>query len=214
MNLQRIVVLCIVVVALVGAWYFFMSDPKEAHAPATTDSVETVGENDDQTTETQKSNDALSGFGSFANIMGLGRNLTCDFTHVAEETGGAVAGTVYISGERLRGDFEMEQAGMVYKSHMIHDDETIYTWTESDQGMVAMKFPNTDDDGGLIDDGQADDRSMSLDEAVEYDCRPWSVNASAFVPPSDIEFMDFESFMEEAMQGFDAGSLDYQLSPQ
>lgn len=211
MNLQYIVVLCVVVLLGVGGWFLLQTNEE---APAE-NSITTDEENTntkEQESVPKENNDSLSGAGSFASLMGLGRNLTCDFTDVSEETNGAVAGTVYIAGEKLRGDFEMEQAGVVYESHMIHDDSTIYTWTESDQGMVAMKFSKPEDETTIgSDSSESAGESFSMDESVDYDCRPWSVDQSVFVPPSNIEFTDFDVFMQNAMQGLDVGSLDFQL---
>ncbi|MCA9366595.1 hypothetical protein KC722_03375, partial [Candidatus Kaiserbacteria bacterium] len=160
----------VIVVGLVG--YIWLRPAAPASAPSTdADSMEAESSASQQTADT-KDNVPLSGFGSFMSLMGLGKNLTCEFSSVADETGGAVAGTVYISGERLRGDFEMEQAGTVMESHMIQDGEYSYTWSESAEGTFALKM-KTDDSTYEATPAGGDSvpaRQMTPDQDVRYDC--------------------------------------------
>jgi len=178
------------VVAVGGVWYV-VEQKSEVSEEADLEKEETE----------QMSEEDLSGMGSFSSLMGLGRNLTCDFSYSASDAGGAVAGTVYIAGENIRGDFEMEQAGEVYKSHMIQDGEMAYTWTTSSQGTFAFKseINKAETEASAQYSANAADRSMDLSQEVDYKCRTWNKDESKFVPPSNINFLS----PEDMIQGFD-----------
>lgn len=199
MNSKVIIGVVVAVVIVLGLWLMFGPERAAAPTPAGTDA--------DQTTAAveSKSNsnvgESFTGMGSFLELMGMGRNLVCDFNYVADDTDGTVAGTVKISRDRMRGDYEMVQAGEVYTSHMIQDAGYMYTWSETPDGTFGMKMLIPDDpETGLYEESPTElGRSVSLDNEVEYSCRPWGVANEDFIPPTDVEFMDMEKMMEGFM---------------
>lgn len=198
MNMQILIGLFVAVVIAGGAWLLIGGD--KAQAP--TEETETESRNISTVTSNSSGEvqETFAGTGSFADLIGLGRNVTCDFTHEAE-TGSTVAGTIKVSGGKIRSDFEMQQAGIVYESHFIQDTTYMYTWSDSPQGSFAMKSPVED----LEVQGEADTapgRTVDMDSDVEYECRAWTADASVFVPPSDITFMTPNEMMQNMMQQY------------
>ena len=198
MNFKIIMGAATLLAVAVVAW--LVLGKESAIAPAQTNDDEARAVETGEIKEVDQDN-TFAGAGSFLSLMALGRDLTCDFSYVAPDTNGAVAGTVFISGERMRGDFEMEQSGEVMQSHMIQDDEYMYTWSQGSMGSFAMKMPldEAETTGAQTDvTSESYSRPVALDYDVNYSCQPWSVSAATFVPPADIDFMT----MEEMMRGF------------
>ena len=183
------------------AWFML---GRNAEAPATVESTNT--ETPAAVTPAEKTepvSDTFSGVGSFLDLMKLGRDISCEFSYVSPDSNGAVAGTVQFSGGMMRGDFEMQQAGEVYTSHMIQDNDYMYTWSESPQGTFAVKMPVEEEGAETTAQSGEYERPVDLNNDVDYECRPWGVNASVFTPPGDIQFRSMEDMMESMMQGFD-----------
>lgn len=180
MNKTIAVVLGVIVLA-VGV-YFFMSTP--AAGPVVEDGTvsDTSGE--------EETSVRSSGEGTFAEVLALGENITCDFTYTDPETGGETEGTVFVAGERVRGDFAMTQEGEEYSFNTIQDGEYGYTWGSGPMGAMAMKFALQKDDTVASTEESSQD-PFETDARVTYECDRWSVDESKFVPPADVEFQDF-----------------------
>lgn len=215
MNTKVLAAVVAAVIIAGGAWLFLGKE--SAQAPTLDESPEAQDATETTRDGVEETDTALSGRGSFLDLMGMGRSLMCDFSYESPDTDGVVAGTVKISGEDLRGDFEMMQAGEVYESHMIQDDTHMYTWMTSAEGSFAMKMP-LDAAGADADvetsDAYESSRPIDMGNEVEYDCRPWSVDRSVFVPPSNIEFQDMGAMMESMMQGAHMNGFDPTTLPQ
>ncbi len=197
MSAQNLLLIVAVAVLLIGGGWYYFDSKKEGPENKEATSGE---ENTDQ-----ESSAPLKGAGSFRQLMGLGQNLTCDFSYVAEDTNGAIAGTVYVAGDLIRTDFDMMQAGVTYESHMIQDGQMSYMWTMSPQGTFAFKNDVSESDsaqGNGTTNNASENRSVDLSQEVDYDCRSWNVDNALFVPPADIEFMDPQAMMQGMMQGY------------
>lgn len=99
--------------------------------------------------------------------------------------------TVYFKGGRMRMDTLPADA------HAIYDDEMIYAWT----GQTGSKMSRKDLEKLQ---GMASQQSFKSQEDVSaemqrpgVDCKPASVSADVFVPPSSVQFMD----LGEAIKG-------------
>jgi len=46
---------------------------------------------------------------------------------------------------------------------------------------------------------------FDLQDEVSYECERWTVDASLFVPPPDVEFTDMTAMMEAMMQDMPEG---------
>lgn len=122
--------------------------------------------------------------GNLTQLFAFGKNITCTFTQNDEDVTGT--GTIYVSGNRMRGDFVMNfnQGEGTLSASTIQKDNTIYSWGSSPFGdfstKVAMQADDISDDSDGID----------FDEDIDYNCKKWDVNNSMFVPPSDVQFDD------------------------
>lgn len=204
MELQRIVVLCIIVAVLGGGvWYVTGRDSGVESDEMT--SVETEQMDDVEMMDEED----LSGFGSFASLLGLGRDISCEYSYT-DDDGNAGSGEGYFSGNLMRVDSVLTDTdGTVYTSHMINDGTTMYTWTETTDGTFAVMMPaaefEEDPSDYMYESETETTGEVSVEQEVEYDCEGWSVDASVFVPPSDVEFTDMAAMMESMMQGLPEG---------
>lgn len=203
MSTQQIAILVIGAVVIVGGgWYLFSGDG-ETHDVETT----TSGTAQEQAAQQEggSSDDQFSGAGSFVSLMERGEQFQCDFRYTDEaEVSGD--GTFYFDQGRMRVDSTVMQDGETYVSHMIFDTDRTYTWSETSEGTFAVVFEadpqemsETDAPQGSAQMGM--NEQVSMDQRVSYDCRRGGVNASMFVPPSDIEFMDMQAMMQGQFQG-------------
>lgn len=183
MSLFKLLAVLFLGVAVVGGGTYLVINNKTETEVAIVESVDSENEIDEMFT---------GGESSLRGLMSLDQNIQCDFTSYTEETAGSVAGTVYVSGERIRADFDMEQADTTIASHLIVNDDQIYAWTVSSQGTYAYTFSLSE----ANDTEEGADSFASLDDRVTYTCRAWEADASKFELPSGIEFTSMERLFE------------------
>lgn len=180
-----------------GAYYFFVMSNDSS------EDEETVASTTDVPAATDDG--SQNGVGTWASLLARGQDLTCDFRSedVANET--TTEGTVYIAGERMRGDFTMLQAGETYEMSVIRDSEYAYTWGASAAGAMAIKVAvaNTPAEGGMTDQDP-----FESDVPVEYSCARWSVDEDKLTPPSDIDFLDMSAQLDAAQNAQAGAGVD------
>lgn len=140
---------------------------------------------------------------SMKDLVKLGKNYACTFDDT-DEQGMRTAGTVYVQGEtNFRGDFVMtEKGGKKYASHMITANKTSYMWSDEDSQGMMIKLDDDDDVFADAEIESEDDEDISFDEDEEMkmNCKKWSPSGSTFMPPKNIEFVDFAAQMEGMMK--------------
>jgi hypothetical protein len=174
----------VVILLLVGGAYFF------SQRDSTTENEES-----EVSAELQPETDNGSITGTVTDLIKRGQDVNCTFDRTDET--GTVSGVVYIAGERLRGDYQLQHAdGTEFSGSTIRDGDFGYFW--SDQLEQGTKVPiNTDDDSAEPQDDA--DREV-LDEAFAYDCQRWPVDQSMFQLPTDKEFVDLTQQMQQTNQ--------------
>jgi hypothetical protein len=128
--------------------------------------------------------------GSLRSLLGMGQNLTCTITNEDGSTG-----TVYVAGERVRGDFASAaaQGGMM---HMIQSEGYAYLWTEGETKGMKMKFDAEESAGAQTTPGATQqNQAVDMNAEVDYSCSPWGVDASMFTLPAGVEFTDYSQMM-------------------
>jgi hypothetical protein len=145
----------------------------------------------------QEDNSVLPKRGTIASLLGSGRNVMCKMSFSDEN--GSTSGTSYIAGQRVRSDFTVTTSdGQTTNGSMIYDGEYSYIWNEGEGKGTKFKIDMSQQEEPETNGDQAG--SMDLDQEVDLDCSAWSVDSSKFTPPSDIEFTDFSSMMQQQPQ--------------
>lgn len=95
----------------------------------------------------------------------------------------SVSGTTYVAHGKVRGDFIATIKGYGdISTHMLFDDEYVYTWSSAmPQGMkMKMNLSSAT--------GTTSAQMMSTNQAYAYGCSPWTSDDALFVLPANIVF--------------------------
>jgi hypothetical protein len=145
----------------------------------------------------KKAETYTGGSNTLRGLLTLGENVTCTFSSQIEGSG-TTEGVVFVSDGKMRGDFNIEQNGSTFQSHVIIRDEKMYAWNVSGDGTFAYEFDFADLEGRdtVVSNSS---NNVSLDERVDYDCNPWSVDASKFSLPAGIDFQKYEDMFNAGL---------------
>jgi hypothetical protein len=168
--------------------------------------VEDTAKNNERITEgafAPTNTNNLSGTGDFRALLNMQDSVTCTVAYEVEGQG-TFSGTVYVNEGKMRGDFSYNTQGEEMHMSVINDGSTGYTWGTTPMGELAMRYSIAQPDEQAEESQQAFD----YDQRVTYSCAPWGADAAAFVPPSDINFMDVSSSIR--IEGNDSSSVSTQ----
>lgn len=182
MSKQIGIVIALVVLGLIGIVGYKQFN-KSAAAPTQDTS------NSSQTTI--GSGEAMNK-GSIKSLFGQGKNVSCTIDYPDSQV---QDGTVYVSGSKMRGDFSMMTDGKTADSHMINDGTYIYSWSSVSAQGTKMKVETVEEASQEVNTEQK--QNVDLDTEVDYKCAPWSVDNSLFVPPANVQFVDFSESMKQ-----------------
>src|SRR3989344_390210 len=149
---------------------------------------------EEQSTTTQESGEE-SFTGSILSLLGTGRNTECSFSRSDEN--GTTNGHVYLSGDKMYGEFMTSADGQDFDAYVINDGEYSYTWSSASEQGTKLKISDVEATESAEDRNEA---SQTLEEDVDLKCKGWSVDNSKFVPPADVEFVDLTSQLEQTQQ--------------
>ncbi len=137
----------------------------------------------------------LRGSGTFKKLLRLQKNIVCDVSYAQKETSAQVTGKVYVSGEKMKAHFSMTTLAGLVETNVISDGTEMYLWGKTAGGDMAMKFTI---DTTATSTAKSSQFNMNTD--IDYSCQNWNVDASFFIPPSTIVFIDASSMMETKAQ--------------
>ena len=190
-------------VILAGGVLFMMrgSDEEKSEMSGT---KEMSGEN----ISSEMLGDAEEGM-SLRDLLGMGKSQKCTFKNESE--GMKSEGTFYVSGGKSRAmvsNTVSGEKGGTTTSNMIFDtaSNTTYVWTEGMKEGVKMTMNDADQEEAPVSDDDAaeevpdastsNDFTRDLDQEYSYDCDSWKTDASLFVVPSDVTFVDMAEMMK------------------
>lgn len=167
-NKIAIAVVAIIVIAG-GA---FLLTRNKAKSPSTVDS------NTEATADAES--EASIESGSIESLIAAGRSQMCTFSSKEQDT--QTSGTMYVSGGKMRGDFETDTgSGNKTVSHMMYDGTTSYVWSDGSNMGFKMALDTSDQTS-------APTQGVDPKKNYEYHCEKWSTDNSKFELPSNVEF--------------------------
>lgn len=191
-----LVVVIVAALAIGGGVYY---SKQKAAAPAspevtteTTATTETET-NTTATTETGAENNqtvtaGASTSGTLRGLLALGGSWTCTVEN--KNPGAESTGTVYLSGQMMRGDFMLKNQA-TSEAHMIKTGNDMYVWNGA-QG-AKMSLDMTTPAGNT----QAKtSNGVDLDQKVDYQCQSWTKDESKFAVPSGVNFIDLAAMLK------------------
>lgn len=133
---------------------------------------------------------------SLKDLLQKGVAQKCSFSQSGDYSS---QGNIYVSGGKVRGDFDSLVQGKTTKAHMIVENNTSYLWTDD----APSGFKTSFDINGAVEDldtdtSQPDDVSNSFDANADlnYNCTPWVVDDSVFTLPSGVTFADMNAQLQ------------------
>lgn len=127
---------------------------------------------------------------TLAGLLALGQNLRCSF-NVKATSGESTQGTFYVSNGNMRGDFVMKNtAGKENQMSMIRNGNENFIWGPALPTAIKMNLS--------LDKLAANAQTSqfgNVNQKTNYNCVPWSVDASLFTPPANIKFTDIGQMM-------------------
>jgi len=163
----------------------------------------------EQTTHTSTENlNTFSGEGSIAALFTHDAQIRCEYR---SEDGDMVSeGAVYIDGEnkqyRMTGT---QQSGATTETFgMIIDQGVMYSWGAGSEGASGIRMTLPEEGAAPTLPSEVSARShssMMIEQGTQYDCEPWQVDESVFMPPADVEFTDMDEMRERMMEDMPEG---------
>ncbi len=148
--------------------------------------------------------------GTIFDLSGLGQDYECTFSE--DDEMGKIEGTVYVSGNKTRGDYKLSMADAAEVTvHDIGDEEWFYMWSSLDSNGSKIKIgemkriTKAGVDADAAAEGAEESASAPVDTSHEFNCVKWSVDESKFEIPSDIDFMDMTEVMIGVVEESEGG---------
>ena len=177
---QLIVAAVAVLIILLGLGGYFMlgkSGTKSVNTTANKPQASNSGSNPIQS--------------SITDLFTSGQTKQCTFD-VASANGGGTKGTIYVSGNKAYGTFDMTSSGKTTTTNLIRNDSTFYIWG----GALPSGIKMTMDVNQMATKMQGSQYStFNPSEKVNYNCINWSVDETKFTPPSNVKFIDAAAMM-------------------
>ncbi len=137
-----------------------------------------------QNATTETKNDSSPA--SLKDLLTKGLAQTCTYS---TDAGG---GTIYVSGGKVRGDFETAVEGKSMKSHMIVVDNTSYIWTDDQKTGFKMSFdPNSVSTTGTANTSTSTQGGIDPAANYNYKCSAWITDSAQFDLPKGVTFTSF-----------------------
>lgn len=128
--------------------------------------------------------------GSFFDLAARGGTYRCEVQ--SSGTNNSTTGVVHVAGTDIRGDFASLVSGKSVESHMLKKGDMMYVWGGGMEQGVMMKATAMQGQGSTATQGQG----VSGTQDYGWNCISESVDASKFVKPSSIDFMDIDAMMQ------------------
>ena len=129
---------------------------------------------------------------SLSDILALGKTQQCTFSYDST-SGGKTEGTIYLSGDKMRGDFKVTSSGKVSDFSLIRVGDTNYIWGTGLPGGIKMTISAKD----LAGNTQVQ-QYVNADQKADYKCGAWITDASKFTPPANVKFTDYSAMMPKS----------------
>ena len=199
------IIVGLIAATFVGVWYFKGMDTDMA-------GVEQKMIEDREVSALVTNPDQIKGKDSLASLMRLGKSMECAFSFSGEDMKGE--GTGYFDNGKSRVDSLYSGAkDGPQASYMISDTVTnmMYTWFTADGTTSGMKMNiPAESQANDVQNNKVNKPQVDTSTAVNYDCKPWNVDSSVFVPPVDVEFTDMgdmQKMMEEMQKGMEGMTM-------
>ena len=162
----------LIIVLAIGAYFVFGN------------SSQNKTQTTDVATNAQRADESQSTTSSIKSLLSGNKNVMCTVKY-PPDSGMNGEGTVYVSANKMRGDFIMMVNNQSTDSHMISDGEYMYSWSSQAAQGTKIKMETIDKQQTGQEKSNAD-----INQQVDLNCSDWSVDDSKFTPPAEIKFTE------------------------
>jgi hypothetical protein len=125
-----------------------------------------------------------SAVSSLKDLISKGIAQSCTFSNEG------MTGSVYMSGGKVREDFDVTVDNKTMKSHVIVMENTIYNWSDGQTTGIKMAYdPNATP--AATSATSSSKGSFDTNASLNYKCSAWTVDASKFTLPAGVTFQTF-----------------------
>jgi len=183
-----VIVIIVAIVAAAGAGTYTVIKKNNAKSAAETEvKAETDANANTQVNANASTTVKVNANGTLRALIALGKDTVC--TVHTEVSTGKSEGTVYISGDNMRGDFTTTgTAAGAIESHMVKTGATMYAWSGSQGAKMDANMQSGAQAG-------ASNGGVDLDQGYGYECKDWKKDTSKFVVPISVNFIDLSAMM-------------------
>ena len=189
MNRNIVIGIIVVILIIIGVWYFAGMSGTGMNATSTAATSTTA-----TTTATTSSNTGTtSGSGttakqSFKSIFTQNGNYECDYTSAS--TSAQASSKIFLADGKMRGEFRTTNAnGTTNANLMIYSGGTLYSWKEgSSTGKKTTIRTIADLPAAIPSDLTSAAIFGTSDNNVGWNCHPWAKDTTAFSIPSYVKF--------------------------
>lgn len=186
---QGMIIGAIVILIVIGGGVFYMSRPQTNVEPVSETSMATVeATNEDTQTETEVSPTPATTSGSLKSLLSSTTSQQCNFQDTSTPSASS-EGTVYVSQQKMRGDFSTTSNGLTQKSHIIIDGSKSYIWIDGQKQGFVTSFNATSTTAPTNAS-----QSLDLNQKINFSCNSWNPDSSQFTRPSTVQFTDITEF--------------------
>lgn len=159
-----------------------------------------TGCNPQQEQTTQSESEASQEFSELAAAMESGAAMRCIMSNTAEN----IEATYLVRGDQIKisGMIPNDEMG---DANMLMTNNTIYTWSSKQETGLIIKVPEEQADQvrqeqDIPDLSNPQEREAYQNQGFTIDCEPADLTDADFTPPSDVNFMDMSSFIQQSME--------------
>jgi hypothetical protein len=188
---KKIVILIVVLLLLLvagGAYWFFSKKPN---------SNQTSTSFPQPTSEVSQLVPTAAAPKTLKELLTSGFAQKCTFSINTENYSGT--GTMYINSGKVRGDIDAKIADKTTISHMLVDGNTTYVWMGEET--TGFKMTLNPEDKATASAATKNNGSIDPNQALDYNCSPWVVDANMFKLPTTVKFSDFSSMIKPKAPG-------------
>lgn len=205
-----IVMIVVFLFLLLGASAFALKSYNDAKAKKAQNALEMLkAPTQPETTQSEPTSSKEKIQGSLFDLFNKGDNLTCTFSGTQVEQD--ISGTIYVSGKKMRGTFDIEMPQATITSNMLSDGEFMYSWSDLLPQGFKMKLSDVEAQANAdVTDPklskEAIENMKNFQQNFDYDCEKWDVDSSMFNVPGNITFTDFSLLMPTGGDTGDTGA--------
>jgi len=140
---------------------------------------------------------------SLKELLGLGTSQKCTFESKADDT--IVKSEIIMSGKKFKQTTtitNLTNKDETTKVYAVSDGVYYYSWGDMMKGNgtkmkiedVESKSQNIPTDGNPI---KTEGQEVNMDQKVDYNCTPATLNDSDLVLPTDVKFVDYSEMMKD-----------------